>query len=76
VHVVRLASRGELPPPEAGSDSNNLAKGASEVSLIAHSAIDSDPCKRFSRFKHHDLRATHALSSDIDEGSLAKALLK
>src|SRR5882672_7929301 len=66
----------ELVPPGVGVDSDDPAKDACEMSLIAHSAFEGDPQKGAPRAQHHFLGALDAPLHDVRKRGLSKAVPK
>ena len=66
----------ELVPPGVGIDSDDPAKDACEMSLIAHSAFEGDPQKGAPRAQHHFLGAQDAPLHDVRKRGLSKAVPK
>jgi hypothetical protein len=63
-------------PPGFGIDSDDPAKDACEMSLIAHSAFEGDPQKGAPRAQHHFLGAQDAPLHDVRKRGLSKAVPK
>jgi len=66
----------ELPPPGFWIDSDDPAKDACEMSLIAHSAFEGDLQKGAPGAQHHLLGAQDAPLHDVRNRGLSKAVPK
>ena len=66
----------ELTPPGVGIDSDEATKGAAEMSLIAHAALEGHLRQGFPRRQHQFLGSPYAPLHDIDSSRLSKGPAK